>query len=138
MRGKVSIIKKIFIIQLFSVFLLTLSAKPYRVYPILFVHGINSGSGTWGAEVENREEGDWIPANKIEEYSTYYHFLRYMKPYVWQWYNWEKEPGLSPTFTPDPDTTPAYPNKTFLEIINFNDNRGSIDTHSGYLEPYQV
>jgi len=31
MRGNISIIKKIFIIQLFTVFMLTLSAEPYRV-----------------------------------------------------------------------------------------------------------
>jgi len=31
MRGKVSIIKKLFVIQLFTVFLINLSAEPYRV-----------------------------------------------------------------------------------------------------------
>jgi len=136
MREKISIIKKLFILQLFTIFLLSLSAEPYRVYPILFVHGINSGSGTWGAEVENREEGDWIPANKIEKYSTYYHFLNYMKPYVWEWYDWEKDQGLPRTYTPDsnaPVTGPLYPNKTFLEVINFDDNRGSIDPDSKSL-----
>jgi len=46
MKGNISIVKKIFIIQLFTVFSITLSAEPYKPYPILFVHGINSGSLT--------------------------------------------------------------------------------------------
>ena len=59
MRGNVNIIKKLFVIQFFTAALLTLSAEPYRVYPILFVHGINSGPGTWGEEVEDREVGNF-------------------------------------------------------------------------------
>jgi len=76
MRDNISIIKKIFIIQLFTVFMLTLSAELYKPYPILFVHGINSGSGTWGAPVYDREMGDSIRADSIA--STYQHFLDYL------------------------------------------------------------
>jgi hypothetical protein len=130
MRGDTSIIKKIFVLQLFTVFLLSLSAEPYRVYPILFVHGINSGSGTWGANTENRS--DSIPADSVQskssDYPTYAYFLEYMYPYVEAWWKFDE------TYTKPGD--PAYPNKTFLEVINFDDNRGSIDPHSGNTEHY--
>jgi hypothetical protein len=120
MRGKVSIIKKIFIIHLFVAFLLTLYAKPYKPYPILFVHGVNSGSGTWGAEVENREVSDSIPQSKLEDNSTYTHFLYYMTPCAIAWHEYEEDYlEIPPTYTiPGED---AYPNKTFLEVINFDE-----------------
>jgi len=122
-----------FLILLFFCFIGVLKSEPYKPYPILFVHGINSGSGTWGAEVENREEGDWISADKVDSFSTYYHFLRYMHPYVWML----DTLGYDTTYTipggisgwPKDD---AYPNKTFLEVINFDDNRGSIDPDPRY------
>jgi len=124
MRGKTSI-KKIFVIQLFTVivFLINLSAEPYKPYPILFVHGVNSGSGTWGAEVENREVSDSIPESKIINGSTYYHFLEYMDPVAITWHEYEEDVLKIPlTYTiPGED---AYPNKTFLEVMNFDDKWG--------------
>jgi hypothetical protein len=50
MRDNIDIIKKLFVIQLFVAFLSTLYAKPYKPYPILFIHGVGATSqGCWGA-----------------------------------------------------------------------------------------
>ena len=117
MREKVSIIT-ILIILLFVVFNLTLSAVPYKPYPILLVHGIGSNSGTWGAPTILRS--DSIPEDSIRTDHTYSHFLDYMNTYAIEWWKIDK------SYT-HPDFSPAYPNKTFLEIINFDDPWGTID-----------
>jgi len=125
---------------LFTVFLLTLSAEPYKPYPILLIHGIASNSGTWGAPTILRS--DSIPKDSIRSGNTYDHFLDYMTKYAYKWYDWEVEQSLEPSYTPDPGLPapigPRFPNKTFLEVINFDDNRGSINNHSGYSEPYSA
>ena len=124
MNRNISIIKRVFFILLLFVLPLITNAEPYKPYPILFVHGIGSGSGTWGAPVENREISDSIPKDSLESGHTYAHFLDYMTKYAWAWYDWEKEQGLPRTYTPDPDapvTGPRFPNKTFLEVINFDE-----------------
>ncbi|RKZ19222.1 hypothetical protein DRQ17_01545, partial [bacterium] len=59
-------------------------------------------------------------------------FLPLMRPYAWAWYEWEKENGIEPqTYTPDPNLPPPvgprYPNKSFLEIINYP-NRMTVDS----------
>jgi len=106
MRGKVSIIKKVFILQLFTVFMLTLSAEPYKPYPILFIHGIGATSeGCWGAGVDTLANGqlsDWVTYWE----STYDHFLDIMQPYI-----------LADTFFIQPEQA-DYPNRDLLEVIN--------------------
>jgi len=113
MRGKESIIKKLFVIQLFSVSLLTLSAEPYKPYPILLIHGIASNSGTWGAPTIL--SSDSIPKDSIISGHTYGHFLDHLNPYVIAW------DAIDESYTED-ETDPAYPNKTFLEVINFDNS----------------
>jgi len=117
------------------------TAEPHKPYPIIFIHGVGATSeGCWGAGVDTLADGeklsDWVTSWE----STYAHFLDYMTKYAWAWYDWGDD-----TYTPDPDdpelppqVRARFPNKTFLEVINFNDNRRSIDPHSGYLEPYPV
>jgi len=126
MKGNINIIKKVFIIQLFTIFFINSSAEPYKPYPILLIHGINSNSGTWGANTENRS--DSIPADSVQDkssdYPTYAYFLGYMNPYAVAW------KSVDGSYTIPGDD--AFPNKTFLEVINFDDNRGSIDPHPNY------
>jgi hypothetical protein len=121
MRGKVSIIKKLFIIQLFTVFFLASSAEPYKPYPVIFVHGLGSSSASWGAPTILRS--DSIPKDSIISGHTYDRFLDYMHPYAIAWHEYEEDYlGIPPTYTipggvpghPEPDD--AYPNKTFLEV----------------------
>jgi len=54
---------KRYVIFLGIIFTLALFGEPYKPKPILFIHGINSGSGTWGAPTENRK--DSIPADSV-------------------------------------------------------------------------
>ncbi len=114
MRGNKKIIRKVFILQLFTVFVFTLSAEPYKPYPVIFVHGLGSSSKTWGAEahIEADMYTDLIDAGKLVSGHTYDHFLDYMNPYAIVWWKIDK------SYT-HPDSSPAYPNKTFLEVVNF-------------------
>jgi len=114
MRGNISIIEKLFVVQLFTVFLIALNAEPYKPYPIIFVHGMGSNAGAWGLEYS---EDNWI--KEIEDDGTLDHFLDYMNTYVDAW------EAVDTTYTIPTDD--AYPNKTFLEVINFDYNRGSIE-----------
>ena len=128
MNRVISMIKRISIILIFLIFSIIVSnAEPYKPYPILLIHGIASNSGTWGAPTILRS--DSIPEDSIKSGHTYDHFLDYMDPYVIEWWKTDK------SYT-HPDSSPAYPNKTFLEIINFNENRGSIDPNPGYPGDY--
>ena len=124
-----------FLILLFLGFVVVLQAEPYKPYPIIFVHGLGSSSGAWGAPTINRS--DSIPQSSIESGHTYDHFLDYMHPYVWML----DTLGYDTTYTipggiPGWPKDPAYPNKTFLEVVNMDDPWGSIDnnyiTRGGY------
>ena len=99
-----------------------LYSAPYKPYPILFVHGMGSKSATWGAQVFEDENGNRTDSIKpeITDNSTFDNFLTLMKPYAWAWYEWEKEQGLNPTYT-FADSQDAYPNKSFLEVVNMDD-----------------
>ena len=118
-----------------SIILLILSitlikAEPYKPKPILFVHGIDGDSKAWGVRpVKDSITGlrsDTINKDSIMPGDSMIlpKCLEKLTPIVWAWYNWEKEHGLNITYT-FADTQPAYPNKSFLEIINFDDNCGS-------------
>jgi hypothetical protein len=80
MRDNISIIKKLFALQLFTFLSIALSAEPYKPYPVIFVHGLGSSSASWGAATINRS--DSIPKDSLESGHTYDHFLEYMDPYV--------------------------------------------------------
>jgi len=70
------------------------NAEPYKPKPILWVHGYSSNSKCWGAGTNigtNGKRTNEINVDSIEINSAYNHFLPYMKPYAWAWYNWEKE-----------------------------------------------
>jgi hypothetical protein len=100
MRGNISIIKKLFVILLSTVFLLTLSAEPYKPYPILFIHGIGATSqGNWGAGVDTLSDGkqlsDWVTSWE----STYDRFLDYMHPYAVAWKSVDGSYTISSTET---------------------------------------
>jgi len=132
MRENLSIIKKLFFILLFVVSMLNLSGEPYKPYPVIFVHGLGSSSASWGAPTILRS--DSIPKDSIISGHTYGHFLDYMTDYARVWYEY----GDS-SYTYDPDINPAYPNKTFLEVVNMDDPWGSIDDYyivgGGYESP---
>jgi hypothetical protein len=120
--------KKAFFVLNFIFILIGINAKSYRPYPIIFIHGVGATSqGCWGAGVDTLSDGqqlsDWVTSWE----STYAQFLDLMQPYIL----------ADPDFFFQP-TEDGYPNRDLLEIINFNDNRGSIDPHSGYLEPHIV
>jgi len=105
--------KAAFIILINFALLIEVKAEPYKPYPIIFVHGLGSSSATWGAEAykEGSMYTDSIDAGKLEPNHTYDHFLDYMNPYVWML----DTLGYDTTFTiPGED---AYPNKTFLEVV---------------------
>ena len=114
--------KKYVFILIFLALIVSISAEtfPYKPYPILLIHGYASGSGTWGAPTRNRS--DSIPLDSVlaHQDETYYHLLQYMNPYAIVWWKIDK------SYT-HPDSSPAYPNKVFLEVINFDNKCGSID-----------
>ncbi|MEO0294375.1 MAG: hypothetical protein ABIN61_09215 [candidate division WOR-3 bacterium] len=140
MNRGIRMIKKSTIILIFLVFPIVAKAEPYKPYPILFVHGLGASSGTWGAKCDTFPKGSrnsrfTDSIINLDSDHTYDHFLDYMTKYAWAWYDWEKEQGLERTYTPDtnaPITGPRFPNKTFLEVVNFDDNRGSIDPDPHY------
>jgi len=114
---------------LFVFISLILISAPYKPYPILFVHGLGSGSGCWGASPDTLRS-DWIYKDSIIDNSTMDNFLTLMKPYAWAWYEWERirYPNSTPTYTPsnNPDlvgeeVAARYPNKIFLEVVNMDD-----------------
>ncbi len=123
------------LLKLFILFIVSINvlAEPYKPYPVIFVHGLGSSSGAWGAPTRLRS--DSIPEDSLVSGHTYKHFLDYMDPYAIVWDEFDStytHPGGTPGH-PNPD--PAYPNKTFLEVINFNYNRGSIDRDTEYDSP---
>ena len=46
MRDNIVIIRKLFVILLFVILKLTLSAEPYKPYPVIFAHGVGVSSAT--------------------------------------------------------------------------------------------
>ena len=92
---------------------------PYKPKPILLIHGYTSGSRTWGAPTRNRSDSIPIDSVMAHQDETYYHLLQFMKHYAIEWKN------IDETYTIPGDD--AYPNKAFLEIINFDYSCGSID-----------
>jgi len=121
MREKVSIIKKLFFIQLFTVFFINLSAEPYKPYPILFIHGYESHAKAWGVNAYESLKAphqltDSIKETGYNDVPTFERFLDYMNPYAIEW------KAVDDSYTIPGD--PAYPNKTFLEVVNFDDKWG--------------
>ena len=84
----------LFLMLLISVNIL-INAEPYKPKPILFVHGIGSNSSSWGASTKdpNTDRSEWICKDSVFAHpeKAFAHFLPYMTPYAWEWYNWEKE-----------------------------------------------
>ena len=86
-------------IQIATILLLisfiSLRAEPYKPKPILFIHGIGSNSSSWGASTKdpNTDRSEWICKDSVFAHpeKAFAHFLPYMTPYAWAWYNWEKE-----------------------------------------------
>jgi len=97
---------------------------PYKPYPIIFIHGYTSGSGTWGAStkdpIHDRKEEICKDSVLAHPEATYSHFLNYMIPIVKVWHQ------IDESYT-DTITHPNFPNKTFLEVVNMDDPWGSIN-----------
>jgi len=123
---------------------------PYKPKPILFVHGYNANSGTWGVKPDSagkisyltvlpglgplpairwpgyNPSTDSIIRDSIKEGDTYDRFLPIMEPYC---YVWDEIDG---SYTKPDDE--GYPNKSFLEVWNADYPLGSIDEESwGYF-----
>jgi pimeloyl-ACP methyl ester carboxylesterase len=119
---------KRFILILMFLIVSSIFAEPYKPYPIIFVHGLGSNSGTWGASTPDpqHDRSEWICKESVFAHpeKAYFNFLNYMIPIVEEW---DKVDSTYTTPT-DPPTEPgAFPNKTFLEVVNMDDNVGSVD-----------
>jgi len=128
--------KYVFILLIFFSLTSLLIAEPYKPYPILWIHGLGSSPLTWGAKIDTLSNG--FKTDSIIGFGdspTYQYFLNYMLPIVQAWHEYEVSQGLTWTYTtPEMD---AYPNKTFLEVINMDDPWGSIDPDAeNYPPPY--
>ena len=126
---------------IFLILSITLTkAEPYKPKPILFVHGIDGDSKAWGVKpmykdtVANGKNykitRDTINKDSIMPGDSMIlpKCLEKLTPIVWAWDTLGYDtsytiPGGVPGWAEDP----AYPNKTFLEIINFDDNSGSVN-----------
>ena len=143
--------KKIrFVIIIIVLSVTILHAEPYKPKPILFVHGIDGDSKAWGVKpmykdtVANGKNykitRDTINKDSIMPGDSMIlpKCLEKLTPIVWAW----DTLGYDTTYTipgrvtnyPYPD--PAYPNKTFLEIINFDDNSGSVNPKGSWPDRY--
>jgi hypothetical protein len=116
--------KRVFFILNFIFIIFGLNAKSYSPYPIIFAHGVGVSSATWGVEATS-DRSDSIIEDNVKSGSTFDHFLELMQPYI-----------LADDYLYNPGY-PAYPNRDLLEIINFDNTRGSIDRNSGYEGPYK-
>ena len=67
---------------------------------------------------------------------TYAHFWRKMEPIVNEWWRYQKNNSFPITFTVD--SSSSWPNKTFLEVISFDDPWGSVDPHGGWPDRYNT
>jgi len=110
---------------LFFLFALIITGAPYKPYPIIFIHGLGSNSKCWGVKCDTFPDSLWYgdytdSIVEIQSGHTYSHFLNYMIPIVVEWWKIDK------SYT-HPDSSPNFPNKTFLEVVNMDDPWGSID-----------
>ncbi|MCK4523918.1 hypothetical protein KAU15_03235, partial [candidate division WOR-3 bacterium] len=118
-------------------------SEPYKPKPILFIHGIDGNSKCWGVSPKYVDTTynnkiyniakDSIIKDSIIDGRILPVCLEKLLPMVWNW----DTLGYDTTYTIPGGVTgwpedPSYPNKTFLEIINFNDNNGSIDKPGNY------
>jgi pimeloyl-ACP methyl ester carboxylesterase len=114
-------------------FLSSLFSYPYKPKPILFVHGFMGNSGNWGVKIADYciiPRCDTIEKDSIIQGSTFDVFLQKMIPYVYAWWIYDT------SYTRPEDT--LFPNKSFLEIINFNDPSGSLDPDTAnYPKPFK-
>jgi len=122
---------KKYVFLLIFTFSFLLQSEPYKPHPILFVHGLASNSGAWGASTKDpkNDRSEWICKDSVDNHpeETYAQFLNYMNPYAIVWDEIDPSythPGGTPTH-PNPD--PDYPNKAFLEVVNMDDPVGSVD-----------
>jgi hypothetical protein len=68
---------------------------------------------------------------------TYVNFWRRMEPIVNEWREYQDTTGVSSNkFTPYIKS--FWPNKTFLEVISFDDAWGSVDPHGGWPDRYNT
>jgi len=123
--------RKVFIfviIFLGIVVILKANDFPCKPKPIILIHGYNGNSRSWGVRPYKPpgEEfnSDSIIYDKICSDSTYEFLLQFMNPYAIEWWKIDK------SYT-HPDSSPAYPNKAFLEIYNFKHPLGSFDPDAG-------
>ncbi|RKX42333.1 MAG: hypothetical protein DRP27_09515, partial [Thermotogae bacterium] len=117
-------------LSLFFVLIFTMSVwgRPYRPYPIIWIHGYASTSMTWGAKCDSIEQDGRIfyTDSIIEVFTvdegtpTYGEFLKYMKPYI-----------LADTLSFIPPWKNGYPNHDLLEVVNFKYPLGSVDSDAG-------
>jgi hypothetical protein len=115
-------------------FLSSLFSYPYKPKPILFVHGFMGNSSDWGVKIADYctiPRCDTIEKDSIIQGETFDVFLQKMIPYVYAWWPYDT------SYTRPEDTT-LFPNKSFLEIINFNDPSGSLDPDTAnYPKPFK-
>jgi len=121
---------------------LALFAEPYKPYPILMIHGYGGSSKDFGVIPNDNDPSHIGKGDTIIEGETFDSILPLMQPYAWAWYEWEKEqyPDQTPTYTPSDDPSlieeakvrARFPNKCFLEIINYP-NRMSVDPETTYV-----
>ncbi|MFA5034026.1 MAG: LamG-like jellyroll fold domain-containing protein, partial [bacterium] len=119
-----------------------IKAEPYKPKPIIFIHGYGGASDDWGANTRDMEvkevlgllmherdatDKDSIPKDSIIHFSVYESILNKMLPIVEKWHS------IDPSYTISSD--PTYPNKTFLNIINFRFALGSVDPDAGGIYP---
>jgi len=68
---------------------------------------------------------------------TYVHFWRKMEPIVNEWWKHQIINGDTVNLYTKVDTS-FWPNKTFLEVISFDDAWGSVDPHGGFPDRYNT
>jgi hypothetical protein len=133
--------KRLFLISLLILMsIVSIHSEPYKPKPILLIHGIDGNSKCWGVSPKYVDTTynnkiyniakDSIIKDSIIDGRILPVCLEKLLPMVWNWYNWEVAQSDTPTYTPDSIanfTGPSYPNKAFLEIVNFHDNNGSPD-----------
>ena len=109
--------RKLLIITFFSLGLLY--GEPYKPYPVILIHGISGSSKDFGVELaenppDQNPRSEWIEPNKILPGYPYEKLLNLALPYCYVFDTLKIDTSIS-----IPGES-KYPNKSFIEIFNYD------------------
>ncbi len=112
----------------------SLYGEPYKPAPILWIHGFTGSSKDWGVKMHKLPvdpRPDTIIKDSVILDHTFGTFLNKILPYCIVWDSLEDSYTIPNDTSRDEPWEGFYPNKSFLEVINFDYPVGSVDPDIG-------